>query len=434
MIAEMFVYGAYFCGENSYLKQWINLIEFIINILFMTYLLGGSAYFRQVGVIRFVAFIEFMELFLKNKITKMMLVSLFRSVPSIFSLIVIEFIFFYALGAINVELFGGSLYSCDLKNVPLSLRSKVKDRSQCLDYGGDWVNPVQNFDNIIFSMGVVFRLVTSDDWTDIIENMVDADGINKMPIKNNYVWFSLYAVLLVVVCNILMLNFFAGVVLETFISEKDKLGGYFLLSKTQAEWLDLQTYIVRKDIKEKIVRPVNKVLYVIYKFFLYSKWGQGWEFVSVVGTSLIFLVKYHRMGSEYEALVNRWVIITFLVLLLEALLKIVCFGRHFFRNSSLVADLVFIALESVRTPVLTSAGLHPRSCRAHAANPVSNQVSELRQNLQAFQAHEICQEGLARLRCHLPVPSLPLESVGVDDHFHRDLLGHWHEHLPLLEA
>jgi hypothetical protein len=47
------------------------------------------------------------------------------------------------------------------KIVSLSL---IKNKYGCNDYGGDWVNPPRNFDNIFNAMLTLFEMMSREDW------------------------------------------------------------------------------------------------------------------------------------------------------------------------------------------------------------------------------------------------------------------------------
>lgn len=56
---------------------------------------------------------------------------------------------------------------------------------ECLDYGGEWINATDNFDNIFNAMITFFIALTTEGWVGIMWNAVDASEPYRMPIKNN---------------------------------------------------------------------------------------------------------------------------------------------------------------------------------------------------------------------------------------------------------
>lgn len=83
-------------------------------------------------------------------------------------------------------------------------------------------------------------------------NGVDTSGIHQEPIrKNNLYWVSFF-ILFIVVGSLFILNLFVGVVINTFNSEKDKLGKNFLLTPTQNQWVQIQVQCFKS-------KPLKKV-------------------------------------------------------------------------------------------------------------------------------------------------------------------------------
>jgi hypothetical protein len=228
-----------------------------------------------------------------------------------------------------------------------TFKNSITTRAQCVDFGGDWVEPVQQFNNVIYAMGIIFRFVTTDDWISVMFNMVDSSDANKNASYNNQPAWAYYAIVMIIICNFLILNIFAGVVMETFISEKDKIGGYYLLNQRQSEWLDIQIFATNQDVKELITKPKNKCLYLLYKFFMYSKWAKVWEVISIFLSVIFLFLPYHRMPESYESTVNTMIRVTWGLLAIEVVIKIVTFGTEFYKNLHILIDALLVIIEFI---------------------------------------------------------------------------------------
>ena len=57
----------------------------------------------------------------------------------------------------------------------------VKNKFECLDYGGEWVNTDSNFDNVIDSMITLFNIMTTEGWIDVMWTAVDSSNIDYIP-------------------------------------------------------------------------------------------------------------------------------------------------------------------------------------------------------------------------------------------------------------
>jgi hypothetical protein len=110
-------FGLLFNGKDSYLRHGMHLLEFILCIFFLVSYSSAKG-LGAVSVFRLVYLIEIVDSFFKSSHAKVVLKSLLRSLPSIFGLIFIELLFFYALGVLNVSFFKGTFFACDVDNVP----------------------------------------------------------------------------------------------------------------------------------------------------------------------------------------------------------------------------------------------------------------------------------------------------------------------------
>jgi hypothetical protein len=365
-IAEMCIqtisHGAIFNGPFSYFRQNLNGVEGVFNfiILYNRIVEGKSAgYLNAARILRTFTLISY---FFKGASINIIIRSIIKSVPSIFNLIILELVFLFAFAVINVSFFRGTFYSCDKSFIPSTFSSlgayhdKVVTSTDCLDYGGDWTNSVQNFDHVINGMGLLFQIITTEGWIDIMYKMVDSVGVGLQPIPNNNRLWSYYGIVLIMISNFLMLNFFAGIVMDSFSSEKDKIGGYYLLSEPQKEWVDLQCFVMRQKVEVKIERPKHPLRLALYKFWKTKTW-KGINFVLVIISSLTYLLVYHRQSPAFENTLNIIQIVTFGLFVLEVILKCVCYGQNFYKDYSLGLDILLIVLESVTTFYFRSEGI-----------------------------------------------------------------------------
>ncbi len=90
--------------------------------------------------------------------------------PGIFSLVLISCINMGLMAVLGVNLFMGTFYSCDMKNIPMHLKESVNNMWDCMDHGGEWVNAEQNFDNFGQAFQAVFKITNVENWFAIALN------------------------------------------------------------------------------------------------------------------------------------------------------------------------------------------------------------------------------------------------------------------------
>jgi hypothetical protein len=133
----------------------------------------GEAGYKKVKVLRILRVLRPLRLISRNKGLKLAINSLLRSVPSLLNLLVLCFLFFLLFGIFGVNYFKGCLYSCDIDG------PHIKDKWDCFDYGGNWVNADRNFDDIFSAMTTLFVLSTTEGWVAIMWQGIDSIGIDQ---------------------------------------------------------------------------------------------------------------------------------------------------------------------------------------------------------------------------------------------------------------
>jgi hypothetical protein len=205
---------------------------------------------------------------------------------------------------------------------------------------------VHNFDNVWNGMSVLFLMITTDGWADFMFMMVDSTGVKLMPVKENGVGWAYFAIALIVISNFLILNFYAGVLMETFSNEKNKLGGLHSLTNAQKHWVDLQSFIVHQEITSRVRKPKNPIRMKLFAFWTSTAWTVISNLLIVVG-SLCFWMEYHRQPSTFALVLKVMLGVTYVLFAVEVILRVFTYGLQFYRHKALMLDLVLLLIEGV---------------------------------------------------------------------------------------
>jgi hypothetical protein len=82
-------------------------------------------------------------------------------------------------------------------------------------------------------------------WSDIMMTCASSTEIDYIQDTNlNAVWIFFF-IIFIIVGSFFFLNLFVGVVISTFNSEHEKLGGNDLLTEKQKEWIELRLLVLR---------------------------------------------------------------------------------------------------------------------------------------------------------------------------------------------
>jgi hypothetical protein len=124
---------------------------------------------------------------------------------------------------LGTNLFKGKYNYCYKENVSKKMKSDILTMWDCVDFGGEWINPKANFDTTFNSMITLFTAVTTEGWVGIMWGGVDAAGFHLEPIRNYNYGYSVYFISFMMFCSLVILNLFVGVVINTNASEKNKM-------------------------------------------------------------------------------------------------------------------------------------------------------------------------------------------------------------------
>lgn len=111
----------------------------------------------------------------RNEGLKLAVLSLFNAVPSIINALVISLLFYILFGIFATNFFKGTFFDCVTDNISTFADiTSITTKWDCLNSGGEWINSITNFDNILVSMMSLFILSSTEGWANIMYSGVDA--------------------------------------------------------------------------------------------------------------------------------------------------------------------------------------------------------------------------------------------------------------------
>ena len=153
----------------------------------------------------------------------------------------------------------GTLYYCDTTYVPERYINLIKNQWDCFNYGGEWVNHDDNFDNVMNAMVTLFGMMTTEGWLDVMFATVDSQGIDLAPELNLNPGYILFFSCFMIFGSLFIINLFVGVVINTFNIQKEMLSHHNLLTKLQHEYCEVLIKCYSLNPKMKIIETGNKI-------------------------------------------------------------------------------------------------------------------------------------------------------------------------------
>ena len=346
------VCNGFFIGSRPYWSNGWNRIDFvtlsfsvggIVTKYLLVGVLEGSFFpvFRSLRVLRIIK---------RSQSLKIMVKSLIRSIPACLNVIFISFLFFLVFGMFATQLFAGLFWYCtdpDATGYDTCLGTWFDPNYNFEEREKLWVNPGGNFDNIIVALGTFFSISTTEGWVDVMYSGMDATAVGEQPKEDNQRYMGLFFVLFMLVGSFFILNLFAGVVIDNFVTVEEEITGTAYLSDTQREWMKLKADLSRSKGKKLRKPPSNRVSTLCYQIVT----SPSFDKVLVVVICLNIAVmasEYYRQPAAWTAFIFAANTIMLSIYVLESLAKLIAFGFtlffiDFWRVFDLAVVLVSIA-------------------------------------------------------------------------------------------
>lgn len=213
-------------GEKPFILDPWNCFDIFLFVLTFLGTLDTKTDFAGVSfkwcrVFRIFKIIQF------NKGLKDAFNTLFKSIPDLISLLFYYFIDLLFFGLIAVKYLKGNLYYCT--TVSDESKNFIFTKEDCFDYGGDWINKDLNFDNIFQAISSLIQISTTEGWLEEMYNGMDYVGNNQNIMKNNKKTMAIFYVSFFIVSNLIVINMFIGMLVQTYLHQKNLNCNIFIL-------------------------------------------------------------------------------------------------------------------------------------------------------------------------------------------------------------
>ena len=87
----------------------------------------------------------------------------------------------FMMSILMTTLLSGKFFTCDVTMAGLSQAEVdllIHDKWDCLNLGGEWVEPDMNFDNTLAGMLTLFVFQSREGWIDLMWTSVDATSVD----------------------------------------------------------------------------------------------------------------------------------------------------------------------------------------------------------------------------------------------------------------
>ena len=267
--------------------------------------------------------------------------SILNAISDIFNVMVVSLLFLVLFGILGTNLYKGSFYYCLTDNVPPRFHGRIRDKFDCLDFGGDWINRDQNFDNVMTASLTLFNVMTTEGWLQVMWDAVDSDKIDKVPILSNNMFNVCFFIIFMILGALFILNMFVGVVISVFNYQKEKLELNHLLTQMQKDWCDCLINIYKSNPVAVYRKTGNKI-----KDFCHATITH-WLFDTIIMACILLnticlALTWYGEPEELPIVIKQFSVFFNILYTLEALMKIIALGPKYFDNNWNIFDFIVV--------------------------------------------------------------------------------------------
>jgi len=103
---------------------------------------------------------------------KLIVNALLSSLPSMTNVTIVCCLFLLIFAIMGVDWFKGQFDFCSIEDP--DILATIITRQDCIDAGGDWINPKETFDNSLLGFRTLFEMMSTEGWIDVMNAGLDS--------------------------------------------------------------------------------------------------------------------------------------------------------------------------------------------------------------------------------------------------------------------
>ncbi|XP_036379145.1 sodium channel protein type 4 subunit alpha B-like [Megalops cyprinoides] len=321
--------------------------------------------------------------------TRVVLTTLWRATPPIFSVLLVLLTFWLVFAICGINLFAGKYYYCfNTTDEERFHIDEVNNKSDCMELimmnytEVRWVNVKVNFDSVANGYLALLQVATFKGWMDVMYAAVDTRMVEDQPLYEDNVYMYLYFVTFIIFGSFFSFSLFIGVLIDNYSQQKAKFGNIFMTEGQQKQRPKKQKPIPRPSnrLQGRAFDLVTKPAFDIFVMLMICLYA------------LSLMLKRADHSAEVDTILQFVHLGFVFFFIVECLLKIFGLRQHYFTVGWNVFEFI-VVLFFIVDIILTEFGLPhvslPFILRAlslirYARGGVRNLLSSLRMSLPAL--------------------------------------------------
>lgn len=334
--------------DGSYLLDSWNQLDFFIVASSIADMSLHGFELPFIRILRMLRVLRPLRFISRNDGLRMIVVALLGSVGHIFNVSIVLAMVYLVFAILGVNFMMGQFFYCSID--PYLLHTE----QECLIAGGSWQRHDHNFDNVVEAYISLFVISSLEGWPDICVQALDATTVDQGPEFQASPNAMLYFVAFILIGSFFLLNFFIGVLFLKFNqAQRAEQKG---LTASDTRWMDIQKLILQA---EPEYNSTNVPKNVVRKYFhdLVSSDRFDMAIMSCILLNMLQMGCFAEGMSEGMAWFLDFTNVIFsMVFFVEAVLKLIAFGKSYFEDSwnkfdffvvcSSAIDFIMSALDS----------------------------------------------------------------------------------------
>ncbi|CAH1797368.1 unnamed protein product [Owenia fusiformis] len=293
--------------------------------------------------------------------------ALMYAIPSIFSVLVVCLLIWVIFSIMGVQFFKGLFRYCAQDGERLHYNITA-NKTECLAKGYEWINADIHFDGVGHGLLALFQVATFEGWMEVMRDAIDVTDIDIQPRRENSLYYYFFFFGFILVGSFFTLNLFIGVIIDNFNMLKKKYEGSYLdmfLTSNQRNYINTLKKLGQRKPQKTIKRPKGKLRAFFFDVALSNKFELAIVSLIMLNMGAMAIEHYKQSDTVVKALdITNLVFTT--VFALEAIVKIIGMGWHYFRRVWNVFDFIVVFLSIIGVildDLLTSIFITPTLLR-----------------------------------------------------------------------
>ena len=371
---------------------------------------SSSSPFASLKTLRAMRCLRPLRFISRNPGMKMVVNSLLRALPGVANVFLVMTSLLLIFGILGVQLFMGKFAQCTVPGVYTSDECEgahygnatgfiwqaqcvvpwITTRVECdgAAAGYEWASPsFGNFDDVFAAILCLFEMSGLERWPEVMYHGMDVVGIDRAPQRDAAPAFALYFMLWIFIGAFCVNNLVVGVVVANFTQIKEQEDSYSLMTDGQREWVDTLNRSTRLA-PRKTYRPASPRRRALWYFVRHNNFELSVQLLIVVNVALMLVSGCNPVEpadgvGQGECVEPEWnrvlqqssnFVFTSLYLI-EAVLKIIAYGRAYFYYAWNVFDFTLVASSLVDVGVELVTMISPNAERGDTfINPATLRI------------------------------------------------------------